>query len=407
MFRGRSIATAATTPAITTSSTTSAVATAERRRGISSGVTNGIPWFNSSSASPVRCHRLDVPFLATLGTSSGAPTKFRNVASTVIKHHHYTYLFDAGENTQWRMRTCYPVQMARLNRIFITHLHGDHLFGLPGVLSTALDQLYASVRDLVDGRRNDGSPMETGKWREGGDRIAVYGPQGLAKFLAGAFVTHRPAAAARMPLDVYELLAPGVTPPQHPAKGGVGVTRYIKPSSDGVYELFTETRAAPHDEHTMYATVLQHTVPCVGYMLEQKAKLHADVSPLLSRGVDPRQLTGLLRSLRNGTPVVTPDGSTVHPESVLTGGAPPLKVVILGDNSGAPAMVPLAQGADLVVHEATLPPGEEDKARARGHSTSLGAGRFAAETNAKQLLLTHFGQWFAPSYSAASIEASG
>ena len=376
------------------------VRTASHRiRYIASGTTGGVPWFNSSVDCPVRAHSMHGTVLVTLGTASGVASRFRGVSATVLRSPLYSYLFDCGEGTDAQLRECSLVGPTSVDRIFVTHLHGDHIFGLPGLLLTALTARTAAT----EGSRGIAEAQSS-------RRLTVFGPVGLEAFIASALVGLQPTAARSLPLDIVELLPPGTPPRPTVHRARVGTVRFIAPSSEGVYDLVRDTSHAPHDEHTVTAAVLQHSVPCVGYVYERVAKVRLQPEVLVARGFKSfgPELGRAAASLRAGRTVASPDGGpAITPREALTASAPSLKVVVMGDNCSASAIESIAHGADVVVHEATLAPGDEIKAAARRHSTPSMAGAFAARIGARTLVLTHFGKSLASAWSDACIHALG
>lgn len=403
-------------------------------RHISSGTLNGVKWFNSSHTNFVRPFTFNGDMhVVTLGTASGTPTRFRNVSASVIRTADYTYLFDCGEGTQTQLKNSFVAHASVISRIFITHLHGDHVYGLPGVVTTILadvagGDLEGSGQWRSPGRSADlAQTSMSARERQPGppNRLTVYGPLGLHRLLSTAFPTYSARQKAALPVDVVELLPPGTDPPHRP-QGEVGTVRYVRPSADGTYYLYSSyadpsepggpatTRASKrdnfkHGHHDVRGALLEHAgVQCVGYVLAEQPRFRLDPSALTSRGLPQGHgFRDVCDRLKAGQAVPMPNGSTLTPEEALRPAGGARKVVIMGDNSAAPAMVPLAAGADLVLHEATLPPGDEERAARRGHSTSVMAGRFARACGAKTLVLTHFSNLFGFGYGGAHIDALG
>ncbi len=267
--------------------------------------------------------------LTFLGTGSAMPTRRRNVASTALRlsERSEIWLFDCGEATQHQLlRT--PLRPPQIRRIFLTHLHGDHLYGLPGLL-TSLSML--GVEHAVD----------------------VYGPAGLDELLR---VTLRAAqAGCTFPLVVHEL-APG------PVVDAEGVA----------------VRCLP----------LVHGVASFGFRVEEAARAgRLDAERAAAIGVPFGPELGVLKG---GGSVVLADGHEVR-GAELTGPALPGRAVALcGDTRPCDAAVELARDVDLLVHEATFGERRRDMAAARGHSTAAEAAAVARRAGARRLVLTHF-----------------
>lgn len=234
-------------------------------------------------------------------------------------------------------------------------------------------------------------------------RLAVYGPVGLHKFITGAFPTYSPQVLAAMPIDVYELVPrlgrwSGAGSERRRGVDGIGTLTHVLPDESGAYTLVSD------DTHTVRAGPISHSVPCYGYAVTELEKSHLDVDALLALGVPPGRVYG---ELKLGRPIVSPSGKVITPEDVTIRGDVAQRVVILGDNCDASGMLPLAAGADLVVHEATLLPGLERIARQRGHSTAAMAGAFARRCGAKSLVLTHFGNGLCSTFEEAAMNSLG
>ncbi|MFD0587046.1 ribonuclease Z [Paenibacillus sp. GCM10027627] len=267
-----------------------------------------------------------------LGTGAGRPNKHRNVTAMALQLPEPMpgwWLFDAGEGTQHQLMKL-PLKFSKLEAIFITHLHGDHLYGLPGLLSS---------------RSFDG----------GVTPVTVYGPIGLKKYiettfeLTGTFLDYE--------LNIQEL-------PEEP------------------------TVVMDNGRLKITAMPLQHRVPCFGYRVEEAdmpGKLQAD--KLRALGVKEGPLFG---KLKNGESVVLADGRTISPEMVTDGVTRGRVVAVLGDTSPCDAVLELGKDADLLIHEATFATGMEEKAHEFGHSTTVEAALAASKSGAKQLAMTHF-----------------
>ncbi|WP_028610657.1 ribonuclease Z [Paenibacillus harenae] len=267
-----------------------------------------------------------------LGTGAGRPAKHRNVTAIALQLPEPScgwWLFDAGEATQHQlMRT--PLKLNKLEAVFVTHLHGDHLYGLPGLLSS---------RSFVGGV----TPVQ------------LFGPPGLKQYIETVY------AVSGTQLE-YELHIHEIT------------------DTDGIIwdNGACKVEAGP----------LEHRVPCMGYRVtehDQPGKLL--VHKLKELGIEAGPLYG---KLKQGQSVTLEDGTVVRSEDV-TGAAKAGRVVtILGDTKPCGTVEMLARGADLLVHEATFAAGNEEKAHEFGHSTTVEAAGAAASAGVKQLIMTHF-----------------
>ncbi|MBB3110359.1 ribonuclease Z [Paenibacillus phyllosphaerae] len=268
--------------------------------------------------------------LMFLGTSAGRPTKTRNVTAAALvlpDPLHVFWLFDAGEGTQHRMLGS-KLKLNRLEKIFITHLHGDHIYGLPGLLSSR-------------------------SYFEGAVPLELIGPPGIKAFIEGVF------ALSGTHLE-YEF-----------------TIREVEPG------LILE-----NDRFKVTADTLVHRLPCYGYRIEEKESPGPlKLERLAEFGLKPGPEYG---QLKRGEDVQLADGTWIRSSEVAGKPLKGRIVTILGDTSPCDAAIALAKDADLLVHEATFAPGMEEKAAAYGHSTSMQAAQIALEANVKTLVLTHF-----------------
>lgn len=262
-----------------------------------------------------------------LGTSSGRPTARRNLSGGALVREGEWVLFDCGEGTQYQLlRT--DLRLSRMRYVFVTHMHGDHVLGLPGLLGT----LNLSRHDRP---------------------VGVFGPPGIARYLRDvARATHfRPL----FPLTVTEV-EPGVV---------------------------LET-----DELTVEARRLDHRVLAFGYALQERdrpGRFRLDDARRLA--IPPGPLYG---RLQRGETVTLGDGRTIAPEEVVDPPRPGLRCAYCTDTGPSESAVELARGADLLVHEATYLDDMAGEAAERGHSTATDAARVALEAGARHLLITHF-----------------
>lgn len=270
--------------------------------------------------------------LEFLGTGAGSPAKFRNVTSIALKlldESNEIWLFDVGEGTQHQILKT-TIRPRKVDRIFITHLHGDHLFGLPGFLSSRSFQ--------------------------GGDQmgpLTIYGPKGVKEFVQTS-----------LRISQSKLSYP---------------INYVELEDEGV---ILDT-----DRFTVEFKNLEHRIQSVGYRVVEKDypgellvdKLRADQVP-----AGP-----LYGQLKAGKTVTLPDGRVLDGKDYLGATKKGRIITILGDTRQVPNIETLAQDADILVHESTFGKGEGRLARSYYHSTSVQAATVAQKAGVKQLLLTH------------------
>ncbi|CEG38323.1 ribonuclease z [Plasmopara halstedii] len=340
---------------------------------------------------PMRsCYKLYVPTpqlpftgfeLMFLGTGAGSPSVRRNPAGVCLRLTRSNWMFDCGEGSL-RQLIKSTVRVPLTTKFFISHLHGDHLYGLPGILCT-LDNHNAEYKD----------PLTKVKVSR---PIDVYGPLGLFSYLNTAFSTSS-TRLSNLKITVHELVCPHMldktsahekfmrNAPKH-----ANLTRKwvrAKPGVNGdVWNVLDDGM------YTVKAAVLKHTVTSFGYVVEEypiPGKLNLDA--LRKRGLPPGPK---YRALKLGKSVKLPNGDILHASEVVGQKARGRKVAILGDSSDSSRLFDIAQNCDVLVHEATLSHKMVKQAVHRGHSTARMAGYAAKKMNATLLALTHFSHRF-------------
>ncbi|XP_064414026.1 zinc phosphodiesterase ELAC protein 1 isoform X3 [Latimeria chalumnae] len=289
--------------------------------------------------------------LTFLGTGSAYPSPSRGASALVLRYEGDCWLFDCGEGTQTQFMKS-QLKAGRICKIFITHLHGDHLFGLPGLLCTVSLQASSNV--------NKQQPVD------------IYGPVGLRKFLRMSMEISQPQLL--YPYAVHEIVP---TRDQCPAEE----FRELSVQEEGLHpqEVLGKTISLSPGENSytlidneqflVKAFRLYHRIPSFGFVVEEKER--------------PGKLqVQKLKEL-----------------AVLEESIPGRKVCLLGDCSGVldEAALKLCHGADVLVHEATLDDSQMDKAKEYGHSTPSMAAAFAKSCRAEKLILSHFSQRYKPS----------
>ena len=261
-----------------------------------------------------------------LGTAGSFPTAKRGAPAIAVRRGPELLLFDCGEGTQ-RQMVLAKIGLKAQTRILITHMHGDHVLGLPGLLMTmALFDRTAPLR--------------------------IYGPEGIYAFVKAVKETVK--FGLSYPIEVMEV--------------GEGV----------VYE---------EEEYHVESAWMKHPLPALGYALVEKTRPGRFFpSRAEALGVPEGPLWG---ELQKGRTITSPTGKIVQPADVM--GPPRMgrKVVYTGDTSPCEATVALARDADLLIHEATF--GDEliEKALESGHSTPSQAAEVAKKAGVKRLVLTH------------------
>jgi ribonuclease Z len=270
-----------------------------------------------------------------LGTSSGVPTRARNVSAVAVRlpQRAEFWLLDCGEGTQHQLLRS-EIKTSQLRRIFVTHMHGDHIFGLMGLLASC---------------GMTGDP----------DQIDIYGPKPLHDYLQAC--SRYSQTRISYPINVHAV-QPGLV------------------FADDTFEVTCKP--------------LKHKVPAHGYRLAEKDKPgRFDIAKAQAVGIPPGPIYGQLKS---GATVTLEDGRTINGAELCGPTRPGRSLVYCTDTVFCESAIELAQGADVLIHEATFAHQEAEMAFQRLHSTSTMAAQVALAAGVKQLILTHFSPRYAP-----------
>ena len=261
-----------------------------------------------------------------LGTGGSIPTPKRGLSAVAVRRKDELLLFDCGEGTQRQMIKA-GVGFYRKTKIFVTHMHGDHILGLPGLLQTM---------SLLDRTR----------------KLEIYGPKGIKAFVDAISQTVR--FTLTFPLQVVEI------------ESGL---------------------VLDEKEYGIYAVQSNHIDPSLAYALTEKprpGRFNTEKAKALGVPEGP-----LWSKLQCGNSVELPDGKAIKPERVLGHPRPGRKIVYTGDTGASKNVVELAANADLLIHEATFEEELKERAKEDGHSTPSMAAETAKAAGVKKLVLTH------------------
>jgi len=268
--------------------------------------------------------------IVLLGTSSAVPTLARGLSSTAVVRDGDVFLFDCGEGTQLQLMRS-SVKRSRIHSIFIGHLHGDHLYGIAGLLSTL----------HLDGRE---TPLN------------VFGPEGVRHFLCAAFRT--PDLQFDFGLKVQEF-----------PRGFRG-------------------RVLDEEEYYVDALPLDHSIFCLGWRFQEKPKPGVfDLEKAQELGIPRGPLYG---RLQHGEKITLDDGRVITPDMVVGPSRPGKSVVYCLDTQFSERSIELADHCTALIHETTFGQDGVQMARERKHSTMDDAARVAREAHAEHLIATHF-----------------
>ena len=266
-----------------------------------------------------------------LGTSAGAPTAFRNATGLALKFspHKKVVLVDCGEGTQHQLLKS-SFTLAKVSHILITHLHGDHVFGLPGLIST---------RTLLGVK----------------DPLTVYGPKGIEDYITQIlFCSHDTLS---YPLKFVE----------------------IESSMDS-FEIFS---------YQVTPISLEHNLPCFAYKFEERqVERHFNAKKALNLGVPKGPL---FQKLKMGETISLDDGRVLHGSDFLEDTVEPLAFIVGGDNAQPKLLEPYLTHVNLLIHEATFLQEDFDKIpKKQLHSTVESLTSLAEKVQIPNLVMTHF-----------------
>ena len=262
--------------------------------------------------------------LVFLGTSSAIPTSHRNHSSIALKAFGEIFLFDCGEGTQLQMSKA-KISPMKINNIFITHFHGDHILGLPGIIQSM----------AFRGRKNP---------------LHIFGPKGLVEMVN----IIRNFGYFSLTFEIY----------MHEIEDGIILDA---------------------ENYRVSCSKMNHTVLNFAYSIYEKRRPKFIKEKAIALGINPGPDFG---KLQRGIAVKVGD-NIIHPEQVLGEERKGRKIVYSGDTTPSDKMLEFAKDADLLVHESTFEGKYGDEAGEMGHSTSVQAAEIAKKANVKRLILTH------------------
>ena len=281
-------------------------------------------------------------YIVPLGVSAAVPANDRHFASVAFVAENFVVLFDCGEGTQFRLASA-GIRTSRIRAIAITHLHGDHYLGLPGLLSTMSMQ-----------RRTE--------------PLTVVAPQALA--------------------DVISLL-PGIGNERRPFQLDIrGLQDGFTSGNVLRWDYPTGRDSGAPAGFSIEAGVLDHSVVAYGYRLrchDRPGRL--DVSAADGLGVTSHED---YRRLKEGGSVIGLTGKIVSSSDVVSPATAGAAFAYVSDTRPCDSGVALARDVDLLYHESTFMHSDLDRAIRTGHSTALEAGEVAAAAGARRLVLGHF-----------------
>ena len=267
--------------------------------------------------------------LHILGCGSALPTTRHFATSQVVNLRDKLFMIDCGEGAQMQLRKS-RLKFSRLNHIFISHLHGDHCFGLMGLISTF--GLLGRTADLH-----------------------IHSPKGLEELLTPMlnFFCHTLA---------YKVI---------------------------FHEFDTRQTSVVYEDRSMTVTTipLQHRIPCCGFLFAEKARPNHIIRDMVDFYKVP---VYELNRIKNGSDYVTPEGEVIANTRLTRPSDPPRKYAYCSDTIFRPEIVEQLSGVDLLFHEATFAESELARAKETYHTTAAQAARIALEAGVRQLVIGHF-----------------
>jgi ribonuclease Z len=267
--------------------------------------------------------------LTILGTSSALPTSERYPTAHVLNAHERLFLIDCGEGTQMQMRR-YRIRFGKISHIFISHLHGDHMFGLYGLLSTF---------NLM-GRK---------------EPVWLYGPLDLEPLMKRHF--------ADFDINLnFEIKFKGLSGKQP--------------------ELILDTKKL-----TVTALPLKHRVPCYGYLFREK---EADRKIIKEKIEEYTISIKDISAIKKGADLILENGTVIPNDELTIPPQRPKSYAFCSDTKYFKTLHNYVKGVDLLYHEATFDKNKTDLAHETGHSTASEAAVVAKEAGVKRLIIGHF-----------------
>lgn len=272
--------------------------------------------------------------LRILGCGSALPTKTTNQTSQVLTIKDKLYMIDCGEGTQIQLKKM-GVKTSRLNHIFISHLHGDHTFGLIGLIST-MGMMGRTAELCIH------SAPEL---------------EGLLKPQLQFYCSDLTFQVSFFPINTKK------------------------------HELIFEDRTIE-----VYSIPLKHRVPCCGFLFKEKPKqrhIIKEMTDFFKISVKD------LAKIKQGEDYVTPDGEIISNERLTKPGMKSTSYAYCSDTAYTEKIIPIIEGVDWLFHEATFLENEILRAKETGHSSALQAARIAQKANVKNLIIGHFSARYA------------
>ncbi len=262
-----------------------------------------------------------------LGTSGGAPTSLRGLSAVAVERGSEIIMFDCGEGTQRQMAKA-GLNLNKIEKILISHVHGDHILGLPGILQTL--SLLNRERELL-----------------------IYGAEGIIEFVKA-----------------------------------VRRTIWFNPTFPIFVEQVKEGLVRKEKDYSIHSSRTDHVLPGFGYALAERVR-PGKFNPKRARELGVPE-GPLWSKLQRGEDVTLSNGKIIISKEIVGPSRPGRKIVYTGDTRPSQSIVQLAKNADLLIHDSNYDEDNVEMAEKKGHSTASQAAQIAVEADVKKLVLTHF-----------------
>ena len=267
--------------------------------------------------------------LTILGCGSALPTRKNFPSAQLLELRDKQFLIDCGEGTQIRMRQM-GVRTNRLGHIFISHLHGDHCFGLIGLISS-----FGMLNRTAD--------------------LHIHAQPDLEKILQPQLNYF----CADLP---FQVIFHAINPRKH--------------------ELIYEDRSVQ-----VFSIPLKHRVPCCGFLFEEKPRDRHIIREMIDFYGIP---TWKILKIKQGEDFVTDEGEIIPNSQLTSAGNPPKRFAYCSDTAYSEKIISIIEGVDCLYHEATFMEDETVRSKETFHSTAFQAGTIAEKANVKKLIIGHY-----------------
>ncbi len=265
--------------------------------------------------------------ITILGNNSAIPAFGRNPTAQLLQTQDSSFLIDCGEGTQNQISK-YKLRRSKISHIFISHLHGDHYFGLIGLLTSM--SLLSRTQELH-----------------------LYGPAKLEEIIS----LHLSVASVTLSYPLY------------------------------FHALSGDCIIADTGKIEISCFQVQHRIDCWGFLFKEKKKPRSIIPEMVKSYEIP---SSFYEQLQNGADYLTKKGTLIANESVTIEAAKPKSYAYCADTIYDPSLAEKIKGVDLVYHETTYLKDLENRAAERFHSTTIQAGEIAKLAGAKKLMIGHF-----------------